>query len=122
MTSPSAVMRNTFSPTSMPVSLPVRGSGSVARWLGGHLRAGEGGVPPIRLLGDGDRLGGAFYGTVQSEGDTANLGEAEHPAVQDGAVPVFREREGVVAVSPGEAGKRGNPGVSPFLTRRKKAA
>src|SRR5215469_1901427 len=48
----------------------------------GHLSAGDTRVPAIRFAADGDRLGGALERTVDSDGDTTNLRQAQQPAVQ----------------------------------------
>jgi hypothetical protein len=81
------------------------------QWLGGYLRTGNAGVPPIRFPADGDGLGGAveWQRTVQPDGNTPNLGEAEDTTIQHRAAMLAHLRigEAVVAVPALEAGITG---------------
>src|SRR5262249_15680734 len=66
--------------------------------LSRHLRTRDGGVPPVRLLGDRDRLRGALNGAMQAERDVANLGEAEDTAVEDRATMLTQLRIGEAGI------------------------
>ena len=114
--SPAAVMRNTFKPTSTPVSI----AGDRERF-DGHLGARDTDIPPVGLADNGDRLWRAHEWAMESDGDTPNLRDAEDLAVQRGTAvrADLRIGERVIAFPcPGSVGIQG----SPALTRRKKAA
>ena len=68
-----------------------------------HVGAGEADIPAISFSSDHDRLGCAFYGPMEANSDTPDLGEAEHTAVHDRAVAVLGIGEAAVAVATLEA-------------------
>jgi hypothetical protein len=77
------------------------------QWLCGHLGTRAGDVPPIRLLGDGDRLGRAFDGPGPAHGHAPDLAEDQIPIIQAGAIAELFVGEGVGAVLAVLAGKAG---------------
>jgi hypothetical protein len=84
----------------------------------GHVGAGDGDRPPVRLFGEGDGLGCALEGSAPAHTDAVDLGEDEDAIVQRGSVAILLEGEGVEVVASLEAR---NPAFSPCWIRRKNA-
>src|SRR5947209_7069277 len=72
--------------------------------LGRHLRTGDAGVPTIGLSADRDGLGRTLQRAMHPDGNTANLRQTEHAAVQHQATAILGIGEAVVAIAPLEAG------------------
>ncbi len=62
------------------------------QWLNSNLSPGNDDIPTIRLIGDGDSLGGAFNGAAPTHTDAPNLGEDEKALVECGAIAVLLSR------------------------------
>src|SRR5262249_28260139 len=78
-------------------------------WQGvyGHLSTGKADVPAIRLVGDGDGLGGALQRTTPAHPDAPNLGEHQEAIVQRRPIAKLLVGEAAVAVRPLETGIAG---------------
>ena len=85
----------------MPVSRPVGGEG-----LNRYVRTGYAGVPAVRLLGDGHRLGRAIEGARPTHGHAPDLRQDQVAIVETDAAMLadLRIGEAVVATPPSEAG------------------
>jgi hypothetical protein len=76
---------------------------SVGQWLNRRLRARNGDIPPIGLLGDGNGLRSPFDRTGPVYANAPNLGEHENAVVQLCPVAILLEREAMVASAGFEA-------------------
>jgi len=111
--SPSAVMRNTCTPTSMPASRPVSGSGAA----GTRAREQETYQPSAARL-TVTVLRVPSVGRLHRTARRPILARTKHPFSRRVPFPYALE---VTLWERSLPGKRGNPGCSPLATRRKKA-
>src|SRR5579871_690692 len=58
--------------------------------MNGYAFTGKATIPTVRLLGDGNGLGGAFPGPMYTDTHAANLGEPEQTAVYHGSIAILR--------------------------------
>src|SRR5262249_19248311 len=104
VTPPSAVTRNTFSPTSLFRLLS-------SRWqrLNGHLSTGQGHTyqPSGSLASVMVLTVRSFHRAGPAHGDAADLGQDEIPVIEPGAVAILHVGAGVIAVPSLKAWKSG---------------